>query len=207
MTEQTFPWVIGPLSLTVCAMSEESHEPPPPGSDVRASGPPPDAIRASDEDRERLIDDLRDHAVAGRLTTEELEQRLQATYAARTTAELDTLRRDLPATSRQTALSHAARRSRLQRRMLQETGGSFGLFLVCTLIWVASGAGGQFWPVWVLLLTVLSLFRTGWALYGPAPDLDAVEARLDARRRQDRRQRQQDRDRDRRSRRRDRLGP
>jgi hypothetical protein len=188
-------------------MSEESPEPPPPRDDARASGPPPDGIRASDEDREALIDDLRDHAVAGRLSTEELEERLQATYAARTTAELDALRRDLPATSRHTALSHAARRSGLQRRMLQETGGSFGLFLVCTLIWVASGASGQFWPVWVLLLTVLSLFRTGWSLYGPAPDLDAVEARLDARRRDQRREDRHQRDRDRRSGRRDRLGP
>ena len=40
------------------------------------------------------------------------------------------------------------------------------------------------WPVWVLLLFVLSVVRNGWALYGPAPDLDAVEAQLDARRAQ-----------------------
>jgi hypothetical protein len=34
----------------------------------------------------------------------------------------------------------------------------------------------------VLVVFVLSVVRNGWALYGPAPDLDAVEAHLDARR-------------------------
>jgi hypothetical protein len=38
--------------------------------------------------------------------------------------------------------------------------------------------------VWVLVVFLLSVVRNGWALYGPAPDLDAVEAQLDARRAQ-----------------------
>jgi hypothetical protein len=156
-------------------MSEE-HTPP-------SSDPVPSALRASDEDRERLVDELNEHAVAGRLDTDELEVRLQSAYAARTTAELDALRRDLPVTPRQTALSHAQRRSQLTRRMLQEAGGSLGLFAVCTIIWAASGAHGQFWPVWVLIVVVFAFARSGWALFGPAPDLDAVEADLDARRR------------------------
>jgi hypothetical protein len=174
-------------------MSEDQSHPP------ATSG-----LRASDEDRERLVDELNEHAVAGRLDTDELEERLQSAYAARTTAELDTLRRDLPVTPRQTALSHAQRRSQLTRRMLQEAGGSLGLFIVCTIIWAADGANGQFWPVWVLLIVVLTFARSGWALFGPAPDLDAVEARLDAQRRgrqhhrqralTDREQRRADRD-------------
>jgi uncharacterized protein DUF1707 len=156
-------------------MSEE-HTPPGP------AGLPP-ALRASDEDRDRLVDELNEHAVAGRLDTDEFEERLKSAYAARTTAELDALRRDLPVTQRQTALSHAQRRSQLTRRMLQEAGGSLGLFILCTAIWAADGASGQFWPVWVLVVVVLTFARSGWALFGPAPDLDAVEARLDAQRR------------------------
>jgi len=74
--------------------------------------------------------------------------------------------------------------------MIQESGGSLGLFGVCVVIWAASGANGSFWPVWVLVVFVLSLVRNGWALYGPAPDLDAVEAQLDARREQRRKQQQ-----------------
>ena len=66
--------------------------------------------------------------------------------------------------------------------MIQESGGSLSAFVVCTVIWAVSGAHGQFWPVWVLLIFVISLVRNGWALFGPAPDLDSVEAHLDARR-------------------------
>ncbi len=141
-------------------------------------------VRASDEDREQLIAELNEHTVAGRLDTEELERRVRAAYTARTTGELDALRSDLPVTSRQVAVQHAERRRQLTRRMLQESGGSLGAFVVCTAIWAATGASGSFWPIWVLLVFVVSLVRNGWALYGPAPDLDAVEAQLDARRHQ-----------------------
>jgi hypothetical protein len=142
-----------------------------------------DEIRASDEDREQLVSELNEHSVAGRLSTEDLEERSQAAYSARTLGELDTLRRDLPATQQVTRLTQSARRSQLTRRLIQETGGSLGLFVVCTVIWLVSDSHrGQFWPVWVLLIVVMSLVRNGWALFGPAPDLDAVEHHLDSRR-------------------------
>ena len=79
-------------------------------------------------------------------------------------------------------MSRRQQRRELTKRSLQETGGSAGLFLLCTVIWLASGANGQFWPVWVLIIVALSLARNAWALYGPGADLDAVEADLDARR-------------------------
>ncbi len=153
-------------------MSEETPKPP-----ARASG-----VRASDEDRERLANELRDHSVAGRLETDELEERLQRTYAARTTGELEALRSDLPATPEALAREQAARRSHLTRRLAQESGGSAALFAVCTVIWLASGATGQFWPIWVAIVFLLSLVRNGWALFGPAPDLEAVERDLNRRR-------------------------
>jgi Domain of unknown function (DUF1707) len=156
-------------------MSEEEISP-------GVAGRPSRGVRASDEDREQLISELNEHAVAGRLDTDELERRVSGAYEARTTGELDALRSDLPVPSRQMALEHAERRRQLTRRMVQESGGSLGAFVVCTVIWAASGASGQFWPVWVLVVFLLSVVRNGWALYGPAPDLDAVEAQLDARR-------------------------
>jgi Domain of unknown function (DUF1707) len=159
--------------------------------------PPDDAaagLRASDEDREQLVTELHDNAVAGRLSTDELEERLQATYAARTTAELDALRRDLPVSKQQSQRSDAERRSHLTRRLIQETGGALTLFVVCCAIWLASGASGSFWPVWVLIVVLLSAARTGWSLFGPAPDLDAVESHLDRQQRlDDRRQRHEER--------------
>lgn len=156
-------------------MSEEEISPGP-------AARPSRGVRASDQDREQLIGELEKHAVAGRIDTEELEHRVKAAYAATTTRQLDALRSDLPVPSRQVALHHAERRRQLTRRMIQESGGSLCAFCVCSVIWIASGAHGQFWPVWVLLVFVLSVVRNGWALYGPAPDLDAVEAQLDARR-------------------------
>ncbi len=175
MIEQTFPSAPAAIWPTVDAMSEEEISPGPGGRASRG-------VKASDEDREQLIAELNEHTVAGRLTTDELERRVQAAYAARSTGELDALRRDLPVPSRQVALQHTVRRRQLTRRMMQESGGSLGVFVVCVVVWAVSGAHGQFWPVWVLLVFGLSLVRNGWALYGPAPDLDAVEAQLDARR-------------------------
>jgi Domain of unknown function (DUF1707)/Cell wall-active antibiotics response 4TMS YvqF len=57
-----------------------------------------DHLRASDAEREALVDALRDHAAEGRLTTEELEERTGAAYAATTRGDLVALRRDLPGT-------------------------------------------------------------------------------------------------------------
>ena len=149
---------------------------------------PAAGLRASDEDRERLISELREHSVAGRISTEELEERLQAAYSARTTGELDALRHDLPLTGQQLAQDRSQRRAHLTRRLLQETGGSLSVFVLCTVIWLVSDSHrGQFWPVWVLVIVVVSLVRNGWALFGPAPDFDAVERHLDRQRRRDRR--------------------
>jgi hypothetical protein len=161
-------------------MSEEIRRAP---QNATSAGRGPAAdLRASDADREQLADELRDHAVAGRLDTDELEERLQGAYAARTTGELAALRRDLPATPEQLALAHRERRVHLIRRSVQETSGSLGVFVVCGVIWAANGASGFFWPVFVLIGCVLLAARTGWDLFGPAADLDAVEARLDAER-------------------------
>jgi Domain of unknown function (DUF1707) len=54
------------------------------------------ALRASDADRERIAEQLRRHHLDGRLDTDELQERLAACYAARTTGELEPLLADLP---------------------------------------------------------------------------------------------------------------
>jgi Domain of unknown function (DUF1707) len=53
-------------------------------------------IRASDAERERVVAFLRDQAVAGRLTSDELEERVGLAYGAVMRAELDRLVADLP---------------------------------------------------------------------------------------------------------------
>ena len=145
-------------------------------------------LRASDEQRDRAAAEIREHFAAGRLTDEELSERVQAAYDARTQGELETLMSDLPklpATRAQQKAELAQRRRDLQRRLLQEAGGGSGAFLICTGIWVASGASGFFWPIFVALGFLIPLLRNGWRLYGPAPELDRVERELEGRRHKD----------------------
>ncbi len=54
-------------------------------------------LRASDADRERVAERLRDTLAEGRLDMAEFEERLEATYTSRTYAELEPITRDLPA--------------------------------------------------------------------------------------------------------------
>ncbi|MGH3096337.1 MAG: DUF1707 SHOCT-like domain-containing protein [Streptosporangiales bacterium] len=59
---------------------------------------PPDrlSMRASDGDRERTAETLRDAAGDGRISMDELDERLTTTFAARTYADLAQLTADLP---------------------------------------------------------------------------------------------------------------
>ena len=57
----------------------------------------PGQLRASHQDRDRVVEILRVAAGDGRLTAEELDQRLEAALTARTYAELAVLTTDLPA--------------------------------------------------------------------------------------------------------------
>lgn len=54
-------------------------------------------MRASDAERERIAERLRDAVAEGRLDMDEFEERLDAAYRARTHGELEPLVRDLPA--------------------------------------------------------------------------------------------------------------
>ena len=56
----------------------------------------PEHIRASDADREVAIERLSRSFAQGRLTADEFEERVAKAWAARTTAELTALIRDLP---------------------------------------------------------------------------------------------------------------
>ncbi|RST18558.1 DUF1707 and DUF2154 domain-containing protein [Streptomyces sp. WAC05374] len=57
----------------------------------------PSAIRASDADRDRIADILRDALAEGRLDAEEHGERVDAAYRAKTLGELEPLVQDLPA--------------------------------------------------------------------------------------------------------------
>lgn len=60
---------------------------------------PEPALRASHADRDRVVDVLTGAAGDGRLTAEELDERVEAALSARTLADLAALTADLPATA------------------------------------------------------------------------------------------------------------
>ncbi|HEY2767665.1 MAG TPA: DUF1707 domain-containing protein [Solirubrobacteraceae bacterium] len=138
-------------------------------------------LRVADDDREQAVDELREHALAGRLTAEELEDRIGSAYRATTRADLDRLKVDLPVSSTTVARVLTKRKGQLRRRLAQEAGGSLTVSAICSGAWVAAGAHGGFWPGWVIAFTLLPVVRDGWRLLGPGSDLEVVEARLQAR--------------------------
>jgi Domain of unknown function (DUF1707) len=141
----------------------------------------PSSIRVADADRERVSEELREHMLAGRLTPEEFEERLGQAYGSRTRADLAAVSADLPISPASAKRTVQERRSRVRRRLLQEAGASAGVSLVCVAIWLASGASGSFWPIWVIIFALLPIVRDGWELLGPAPDHAQLEARMASR--------------------------
>jgi Domain of unknown function (DUF1707)/2TM domain len=143
-----------------------------PGDERRAS------LRASDADRERVAEALRQHHVDGRLDAEELTQRLDRAYAAKTFGELDAITTDLPpiqAPARAGAPlrprppdpGRARARATFQRHLLWYLCIN-GLLVV---IWALTGLG-YFWPVWPILGWGIGLASHAFAAYGPRADED-----------------------------------
>jgi hypothetical protein len=69
-------------------------------------------VLASERERERVALVLRDAAAEGRLTLEELSDRVAAAYSSRTSTELDALTRDLPRLATVTAVPERRSRTR-----------------------------------------------------------------------------------------------
>ena len=75
--------------------------------------PDPSRLRISDDERHKVAELLRDAAGEGRIDIEELDERLEATYAARTYADLVPITIDLPAHPQQQPLTPAGGRETL----------------------------------------------------------------------------------------------
>ncbi|MBB4664098.1 DUF1707 SHOCT-like domain-containing protein [Conexibacter arvalis] len=126
-------------------------------------------LRASDAERERAADALRDHCAVGRITPEELDERTDAVYAARTVSELRALLSDLPPLpAAPPRPGHDPRRERAKRRALHRAGSWALLSLAMVAIWLATGASGHFWPIWVMLGAGIRVGMVTWSELGPA---------------------------------------
>ncbi len=133
----------------------------------------PEGLRASDHDRERHAVLLREHAAEGRLTMEELSERLEGAYSARTLDELAELLHDLP------EVEPAIQRTEEARGQRRDLRGHVTTFVVVNLlligIWAATGAG-YFWPVWPLLGwgAVLAVHAAVALTRGPITEADVA---------------------------------
>lgn len=113
----------------------------------------PPSIRASDEDRQRVVDLLGEHHVAGRLDQDEFAERMQAAYAAKTLGDLAGLMRDLPRTEPEERSTPEGRtpRERAMRHAFASWASTAVLVLVIWLATsVATGHLTYFWPFWVI---------------------------------------------------------
>ncbi|HMK96590.1 MAG TPA: DUF1707 domain-containing protein [Acidimicrobiales bacterium] len=126
------------------------------------------AVRASDAEREAVATALRQNAAEGRLTMQELEERLGSAYAAKTHAELQPLLADLTTSPDARAALAGLPPPDWQRglRSAKRPRSAFvGLMAVCWAIWGVSVAasGGHslegLWPLWLMLVWVLALVR------------------------------------------------
>ena len=122
---------------------------------------PDPRIRASDADRDRAAEALREHHATGRLSMEEFQERLDHVYAAKTLGELDELMSDLPAIDLyQLPIPAAQRPSTLTAPpALREHGRLSPVWkaawacwasvsLVCLVVWLLAGMGSP----WFLLV-------------------------------------------------------
>lgn len=152
-----------------------------PGDQQRAS------LRASDADREQFVESLRRHHAEGRLTLEELTERTERAYAARTLGDLDALGGDLPpirppapatGSSRPASadlppkLRPPGHRQAAARATLLRTLVWFGtLSLLMIVIWALTGRE-YFWPVWPILGFSVAIIWQAFAVWGPGSDDD-----------------------------------
>jgi hypothetical protein len=130
-------------------------------------------MRASDDDRERALQVLRRNYAAGRLESDELEERVGVATRSRTREELRALTSDLPGDVRARGTRAV---SRIDRFMLRAHSTAFvGVNGGLVGIWALAGHGA-FWPAFVMV-------PWGTALGAHACGSRALRRALGARRR------------------------
>jgi len=120
-------------------------------------------LRASDADRDRVAAVLRQHCSAGRLTFDELSDRLGQVYEARTLDQLFSLTNDLPDPEPHPHLTEHLPQvptvAPTRQRVLATHVATYAVVnAVLVAVWAATG-GGFFWPIfpivgWAVLVAV-----------------------------------------------------
>lgn len=116
------------------------------------------AIRASDDDRERVAERLRQAAGEGRLLAHELEERLATALRARTYGELDSVVWDLPGTRVGVPERRGSRGVAMLRKQPALVVAILVVFaLVAMLLAVALFVA--FWGGWLVIVAFVTLLH------------------------------------------------
>ena len=102
-------------------------------------------LRASQDERDRVVDRLRTHAGEGRLELDELEERVELALRARTRGELAALLRDLP------RLPGRHERSRGQRAVARASAAMALLPLLLAIVLFSAAPPMIAWMGWPIL--------------------------------------------------------
>ena len=156
----------------------------------------PNLIRASDQDRDRVANILREHHAVGRLDADEFNERVDKAFAAKTMGDLEALTADLPAVDPYplptSSMSHhytgetglpstvlgamSRGHGRFSPAWQAAWGSWFGTALLMIVIWVLTGAGYP-WPLWVI--GPWGAVMAGRWLVGSHPDGHSRRSRID----------------------------
>ncbi|MEU5883616.1 DUF1707 domain-containing protein [Spirillospora sp. NPDC047279] len=136
-------------------------------------------MRASDSDRDRVAEALREHCAEGRITMDELHERLESTYSAKTLGDLQAVTSDLPEEDLYALPVPASQRSssvpakRGSGELAMPGPGALwvswaSVNAVCFTVWaVVAIAGGPLYPwflwvagPWGALLLVSTIFKS-----------------------------------------------
>jgi hypothetical protein len=144
----------------------------------RPGQPLPRTVRASNDDRRQVTEVLQAHYVAGRISSTELESRIEAALAAVTLGDLDLVVADLPTLdpARQPAPEQTRHREDQDQRRrckahsekpFRAHATSYLLVIaMLVIIWALTTPGGYFWPVWPMLGWGIGLAAHGLAARG-----------------------------------------
>jgi hypothetical protein len=104
------------------------------------SSPGTGGIRASDTEREQVVAILQQHFVDGRITAEELSERVDHLFASRTRGALDEVLRDLPPLGQPAAAAAPARRHRPLRAVVAAALASIILLFMLLMVGAVTAA-------------------------------------------------------------------
>jgi len=115
-------------------------------------------MRASDADRDAVLSDLSENFQAGRLTTEEFEDRTGRALAARTWGELKDLLRDLPSTLPEPRARVGVASSAAQPERPSGRGAPASIAVLAAIGIAVAVSAGVAHGSWGFLWVVLGLF-------------------------------------------------